>query len=297
LAKIKLFLFGDIFLPAFEFIAIVFLGSISAGLLGAMTGLGGGIVITPLLTLLLNVDMHFAIGSSLVAVIATSSGAAASYVKQGFTNIRIGMFLEVATTCGALCAALLSGLVPVAALSIIFGLVLLFSAYKASVPRQEHGLENKPDRLAQLLNLNGTFPVQSGSDQIDSDQPYKVINVIGGFVLMYIAGILSGLLGIGSGVVKVLAMDEMMRIPFKVSTTTSNFMIGVTACASAGIYLSKGYINPLISMPVVFGVLIGSNLGAKILAKANVVVLRKVFAIVIAIASMQMIWKGISGGI
>jgi uncharacterized membrane protein YfcA len=279
-------------LNTFEFTAVVGAGSLAAGLLGALTGLGGGVVIVPMLVLIFHVDLSYAIGASLVSVIATSSGAAASYVKEGYSNIRIGMFLEIATTVGALVGACLVtyAVVPKEAIAVIFGLVLLFSAYLSSRPRPEHVSGERPDRLATRLRLDGTYPTPQGM------QPYHVYHVPLGFGLMFLAGILSGLLGIGSGALKVLAMDQAMRIPFKVSTTTSNFMIGVTAAASAGIYLRQGYITPRLAMPVMLGVLLGSLLGARLLVILDTRVLRLVFGLVILALAVQMIYKGLSGG-
>ena len=272
-----------------EFTVLLGTASLFAGFLGALTGLGGGVVIVPLLALAFKVDMHYAIGASLVSVIATSSGSAAAYVREGFTNIRIGMFLEIATTLGAVAGAYLARDTPTKAIAIIFGLVLLYSA-GTSILRRKQLTENHPeDPLATRLRLNGTYPVD-GKKEL-----YNVRRVPLGFGLMFGAGTLSGLLGIGSGAVKVLAMDEAMSVPFKVSTTTSNFMIGVTAAASAGIYLSRGYIDPTIAMPVTLGVLAGSLIGAKFLVRAKVHVVRIIFALVIAALGLEMIYSGFTG--
>src|SRR5262245_9461879 len=206
-----------------EFSLLLWLGSTATGLLGPLTGLGGGVVLVPLLTLVFQVDIRYAIGASLISVIATSSGAAAAYVKEGFTNMRIGMFLEIATTMGALIGAWVAAWVPTSVIAIIFGVMLLYSAYLSKRPLPEH-LDGSPsDPLATRLRLDGHYPTRQGP------RFYHVHRVPFGFSLMALAGALSGLLGIGSGAVKVLAMDQAMRIPFKVSTTTSNFMIGVTA--------------------------------------------------------------------
>ena len=264
-------------------------GSLAAGLLGALTGLGGGVVIVPLLTLAFGVDIRYAIGASLVSVIATSSGAAAAYLKEGYSNIRVGMFLEVATTIGAVTGAYLAVSTPTKAIAIIFGIVLLYSAYSANKPQKDLLTDEPPDRWATLLKLDGKYPTARG------EKSYHVRHVPLGFGLMYVAGVLSGLLGIGSGAVKVLAMDQAMRIPFKVSTTTSNFMIGVTAAASAGIYLHRGYLDPGIAMPVMLGVLTGALIGARILPHAKVRTLRLVFSIVIAALAVEMIFKGVKG--
>src|SRR5271170_4806775 len=273
------------------FSALVFGTSVLAGLLGAMTGLGGGVVIVPALVLIFKVDIRYAIGASLVSVIATSSGAAAAYVREGLSNVRIGMFLEVATTLGALLGAYLTAKVSTHWIAIIFGFALLYSAYASF--RQRHGdvAPSKPDGLAAKLELYGTYPGPSG------DQPYTAKRVPLGFGIMFGAGTLSGLLGIGSGAVKVLAMDDAMKLPFKVSTTTSNFMIGVTAAASAGIYLSRGYIDPGIAMPVMLGVLCGSLVGTRILVKARVTTLKSVFALVIVVLGCEMVYNGIMGRI
>jgi uncharacterized protein len=274
-----------------EFTIVLALGSFVAGLLGALTGLGGGVVLVPLLTIFFKVDIRYAIGASLISVIATSSGAAAAYVKEGFSNIRIGMFLEIATTIGALCGAFLATVVSTKALLIIFGLVLLYSAYLSRKPRAPEERNLPEDQLATRLKMNGSFPSEEGV------RHYNVQRVPMGFGLMFGAGALSGLLGIGSGAVKVLAMDQAMKVPFKVSTTTSNFMIGVTAAASAGIYLNRGYVDPGLAMPVMLGVLAGSMLGVRILMKAETRILRMVFSVVIVVLGAQMIYKGIMGAI
>jgi uncharacterized membrane protein YfcA len=256
-----------------------------------MTGLGGGIVIVPFLALGLGVDLRYAIGASLVTIIATSSGAAAAYVKGGYTNFRIGMFLEVATTVGAVFGAFLAVLVSTSAIAVLFGAVLLYSAYLSNRPRPARPETAAPDLWATRLKMDSSFPTAEGP------RSYRVCNVPGGFLLMFVAGTLSGLLGIGSGAVKVLAMDQVMRIPFKVSTTTSTFMIGVTAAASAGVYLSRGYIDPVLAMPVVLGVLSGSMLGAKVLARTEPRVLRVVFSLVILALGAQLIYNGLTGRI
>ncbi|MFZ1917695.1 MAG: sulfite exporter TauE/SafE family protein [Terriglobales bacterium] len=273
------------------FTVAVAIVSFVAGLLGSLTGLGGGVVLVPLLTIFFHVDIRYAIGASLVSVIATSSGAAAAYVKEGFSNIRIGMFLEIATTVGALLGAYLATWIPTTAIATVFGIMLLYSAYISRRPRPPELRSLPPDPLATRLRLNGSFP------DLDGERSYNVQHVPVGFSLMFGAGALSGLLGIGSGAVKVLAMDQAMRIPFKVSTTTSNFMIGVTAAASAGVYLSRGYVDPGLSMPVMLGVLAGSLIGSRILVKAETRSLRLVFSLVILVLGLQMLYKGLSGRI
>jgi uncharacterized membrane protein YfcA len=272
-------------------VTLVGLGSFAAGLLGSLTGLGGGIVIVPMLTLLFHVDLRYAIGASLVSVIATSSGAAAAYVREGYTNIRIGIFLEIATTIGALTGAALAAFVPARGLAILFGLVLLYSAYRTFHGSEEHLSAEVADPWANRLRLNGAFPTPAGME------PYVVQSVPTGFGLMVGAGILSALLGIGSGAVKVLAMDRAMRLPFKVSTTTSNFMIGVTAAASAGIYLRRGYIDPTVTFPVMLGVVAGASLGARILTVTRADWLRRLFTAVVVVLAIEMLYKGATGGL
>ncbi|MEO7145197.1 MAG: sulfite exporter TauE/SafE family protein [Bryobacteraceae bacterium] len=272
----------------FETAPLVFLISALAGYLGALTGLGGGVVITPALTLLLGIDIRYAIGASLVSVIATSSGAAAAFVREGYSNIRIGMFLEIATTLGALTGAYLAARIATSALAIIFGVVLLHAAWQSSREHKGRAASEAPDALAARLKMDGSYPTQDGP------QRYHVGRVKTGFSLMFGAGTLSGLLGIGSGALKVIAMDQAMGVPFKVSTTTSNFMIGVTAAASAGVYLSRGYIDPALAMPVMLGVLLGALLGARQLIGARTRVLRRVFGIVVAAMAVEMIFSGIT---
>ncbi|MGD0383364.1 MAG: sulfite exporter TauE/SafE family protein [Thermoguttaceae bacterium] len=272
-----------------EFTGLIWLGSLAAGFLGGLTGLGGGVVIVPLLTLVFGVDIRYAIGASLVSVIATSSGAAAVYVKEGFTNLRIGMFLEIATTVGALVGAGVAARLSPDIVAVIFGVVLIGSAYLSSRPRPAKPGIERPDRIAAYLQFDGAYPGPDG--QI----AYHVRGVPTGFGLMFLAGGLSGLLGIGSGALKVLALDQAMRIPFKVSTTTSNFMIGVTAAASAGVYLNRGYIDPGLAMPVVLGVLPGAMLATVFLKSAKSVILRKVFAVVVLLLAVEMIYNGLTG--
>lgn len=272
------------------FSAIIAAASVCAGFLGSLTGLGGGFLVTPVLTLLLGVDIRYAIGASLISIIATSSGAAAAYVREGFTNLRVGMLLEIATVTGALVGASLVTVLPTRVITVVFGLVLVQSAYLTSRQLVDHETAGAPpDRLATRLRLDSAFPVAGG------ERHYRVRNVPGGFGLMGLAGLLSGLLGIGSGAVKVLAMDQVMRMPFKVSTATSNFMIGVTAAASAGIYLRHGYVDPGLVMPVMLGVLAGSMVGARLLFGAPTRRLRLLFAVVVVVIGLQMVYHGVAG--
>jgi uncharacterized membrane protein YfcA len=272
-----------------ESTVLIWLASAVAGFLGALTGLGGGVVVTPVLTLLFGVDLRYAMGASLVSVIATSSAAASAFVREGFSNIRIGMFLEIATTAGAVIGAFIAPHVPAAGLAILLGLVLLHSAWMSTRGRHDDHKSASADPLAQRLRLGSTYPGPEG------EQSYEVRQVKGGFAMMTGAGIISGLLGIGSGAFKVIAMDQIMRIPFKVSTTTSNFMIGVTAAASAGVYLHRGYIDPVLAMPVMLGVTAGSLFGARRLVGAQPRILRLVFGIVVGLLALEMIYSGITG--
>ncbi len=276
-------------LNALEFSLLVWTGSLAAGFLGSLTGLGGGIVIVPFLTSVFGVDIRYAVGASLVSVIATSSGAASAYIKQGFINLRLGMFLEVATTGGALVGALIATFVSVKALSVVLAVVLLYSAYLSGQPKLETPDEEVTEPLSTSLKLNGTCPTADGI------MSYQVHSFPAGFGLMAVAGVLSGMLGIGSGAFKVLAMDQVMRLPFKVSTTTSNFTIGVTAAASAGVYLARGYIDPGLSMPVMLGVLPGAFLGTKVLFGAKIEVLRTVFSFVLVVMALRMVYKIFTG--
>jgi uncharacterized membrane protein YfcA len=272
-----------------EMTLLIWLGSFLAGFLGALTGLGGGVVIIPLLTLGFGVDIRYAIGTALVSVIATSSGAAAAYVKEGFSNLRIGMLLEMATTAGALLGATAAVFLSANLVAILFGVVLLLSVITSLENPREHPRATSPDALAAHLRLSGSYP------GVDRTVTYGARHVPGGFALMILAGALSGLLGIGSGAFKVLALDRVMRVPYKVSTATSNFMIGVTAAASAGVYLNRGFVDPGLAMPVVLGVLPGAMLGTLFLARTRTRYLRMVFAAVIFALAVEMLLNGYLG--
>ena len=271
------------------FTLIMLLAAYGAGLLGSLTGLGGGVVVIPVLTLCFGVDFHYAVGAALVASIATSSGSGSAYVKEGITNIRLGMFLEIATTLGAVAGALVAVWLNNNVIAVIYGLVLLLTGTMQFVKKQAHtGI--KGSEAARRLKLFGTWPQKDGSEKA-----YELKHVGRGFSVMGIAGMLSGILGIGSGVLKVIAMDNMMKVPFKVSTTTSNFMMGVTACASAVVYIQRGNIVPGIACPVLIGVLFGALTGARLLKRLDVRMLRKVFAIAVFMVAANMIYMGITG--
>ena len=271
------------------FTLCVLVTGVLAGFIGSLTGLGGGLVLTPVLTLLFGVDLKYAIGASLIATIATSSGSAAAYVRDGLSNIRLGMLLEIGTVFGALFGAYLGGILPTRALGIVFGLVMLQTANgSARGPKAVEG-DVPPDPLAERLGLNGEYKSAEGT------VAYAVHRVRLGVLLMFGAGTFSGLLGIGSGSLKVPAMDIAMRIPFRVSTATSNFMIGVTAAASAGVYLGRGQIEPTLALPVMLGVVGGSVVGARVMPKLPVKLLRRVFAVLVAFVAVTMIGKGVLG--
>jgi uncharacterized protein len=271
------------------FTLITFLISVFAGGLGSLLGIGGGLIVIPALTLLLGIDIRYAIGASIVSVIATSSGAAAAYVRERMTNLRVAMLLEIGTTTGALTGAFLSGHIGGKWLYIIFGVVMGYSAIVMLRKRREAAHAGAPDALADRLRLHEAYY----DEAIGQDVHYRVTRTWLGLVLMYIAGMFSGLLGIGSGSLKVPAMDIAMRLPIKVSTATSNFMIGVTAAASAGVYFARGDINPFVAAPVAAGVLLGATVGSRLLGKLASRTIRIVFVVVLLWVSFQMLLRGV----
>lgn len=271
------------------FTIILLVASYLAGLLGSLTGLGGGVVVIPVLTLCFGVDFHYAIGGALVASIATSSGSGSAYVKEGITNIRLGMFLEIATTIGAVVGAIVAVWLNNSVIAIIYGCVLVLTAAMQQRRKSDHdGIVGS--EMARRLKLFGTWPQKDGTVR-----KYELRHVGGGFSVMLGAGVLSGILGIGSGVLKVIAMDGIMKVPFKVSTTTSNFMMGVTACASAVVYIQRGNIVPGIACPVMIGVLFGALTGARLLKRLDVRLLRRIFCIAILLVAVNMIYQGFTG--
>lgn len=269
------------------FVFLLLLISIVAGTFGALLGLGGGVVIVPVLTLGFGVNIRYAIGASIVSVIATSSGAAATYVRDHITNIRVAMLLEVGTTIGALFGAILSTHVQEQQLFFVFSSILFYSAWSMLRKRNQEDVSSpvpKTDYWAQRLKLNASYPDRALGKEIS----YSVTNVPLGFSLMFGAGIISGLLGIGSGALKVPAMDSAMKLPIKVSSATSNFMIGVTAAASAGAYYMRGDILPLVAAPVAIGVLLGSLIGTRLMMKWHSKRIRTLFIGVLLIIAIQM---------
>lgn len=268
--------------------SLLALAAFATGVVGALTGLGGGIILVPMLVLLFDVNLRNAAGASLVAVIATSSGAAAAYLSEGYTNLRIGMFLQLPSILGGIVGALMMVFVPAKPLLIIFGVVLMYSSYRSLHTEKEFDLDVPSDPLAVRLRMESSYPT------LDGWKPYKVHRVIPGFLLMTVAGILSGLLGIGSGAINVLAMDQVMRLPHKVSATTSNFMIGITAAASAGVYFDRGLIEPALTMPVMLGVFSGAIVGARILMLVRVKPLKIFFGVLVLLMALEMIYKGLA---
>ncbi|MSD84653.1 TSUP family transporter [Lactobacillus curvatus] len=263
-----------------------------AGVLGSVLGIGGGIIVTPVLTLAIGLDIKYAIGASIIAVIATSSGATIAYLKDDMLNLRVAMFLEIATTIGAIVGALLTGIVPTGFLFILFGAFLLFSTYnmiqklRGKVAEQHVGADE--DKWAKKLNLNGTYYDKANQKQVD----YAVEQVPGGFAMMFGAGIASGLLGIGSGVFKVTAMDTIMKMPLKPSSATSNLMMGVTAAASATVYFFSGAIIPSVAAPLAIGILVGSTVGSRIMQYLQPRVIRMIFIPILLYTGLQMVLKG-----
>lgn len=276
----------------FFFVTVVFTISVVAGLLGSLLGLGGGLILVPILTLLLKVDIRYAVGASIVSVIATSSGAAAAYVKDRLANLRVAMFLEMATTAGALTGAFLAGVVSGHGLYLVFGVVMAYSAVAMLRKLRAHAdAPVPPDALADRLGLHSSYFDEATGKEVD----YRVTRPLTGLGLMYAAGTVSGLLGIGSGALKVPAMDLAMRLPLKVSTATSNFMIGVTASASAGVYFARGDIDPFIASPVCLGVTLGAFVGSRYLTKLKSGWLRVLFVGVLLWVSFEMLRKGWTG--
>lgn len=271
------------------FSSLLLIFSFLAGLLGALTGLGGGFIVIPVLVLLFHINIHYAMGASLISVMATSSGTAAAYLREGYTNLRIGIFLEISTVIGALVGALLIAFVSKQFLMVVFSCVMFLSAYLTIKRKEETEVYHHSHPWADYLTLNGTYPTRQGI------KSYHVQRVPLALFIMGIAGVLAGLLGLGSGTIKVLAMDQVMRLPYKVSTTTSNFIIGITAAVSAGIYFANGYIQPLITFPVVIGVIAGSFLGAKFLTRLHTQVLRIIFGISICLIGIDMLYNALTG--
>jgi uncharacterized membrane protein YfcA len=261
--------------------------SVFAGFLGSLLGLGGGIIVVPALTLYFGIDIRYAVAASLISIIATSSGAAAGFLKDHLTNLRLAVILEVGTVAGAITGFIVSSEIKSSWLYLLFGGFLFFSSIMMF--RKKGDARSDIDHPWSVkLKLAGSYPNEKGVMTF-----YKVANVPLGIICVYFAGILSALLGIGSGIFKVMAMDGAMKLPMKVSSATSNFMIGVTAAASAGAYLLRGDIRPEIACPVAVGIIVGSWVGAKVMVRMPAAHIRKVFVVVLVVVSIQMILKGI----
>ncbi|WP_282002520.1 sulfite exporter TauE/SafE family protein [Geotalea uraniireducens] len=268
----------------------IFLIAIGAGIVGSILGLGGGIIIVPTLTLLFGLPIRTAVAASTVSIIATSTGAAVAYLQDRLTNTRVAMWLEMGTATGALTGALLAGVVNQRFLFVLFGLLLGYSGYNMFRARKsELPTGVVPDRLSQKLNLGGSYYDHLQHRQID----YQVTGTIPGLIIMYFSGAAAGLLGIGAGIFKVSAMDQVMRMPFKASTATSNFMIGVTAASGAVVYFARGDVKPLVAGPVVLGVLLGALVGTRLMIRMRTTTIRKLFIPLIAYTAVEMIYKGV----
>jgi len=274
-------------LTALFFYIIIFVASYLSGLLGALTGLGGGGILVPLLVLFFHVNIYYAMGASLISAMAMSTVTSATYLRQGYTNIRIGMFLEIGAVIGALAGAVIVAFLSISAISFIFGIMLFISAYLSLRRREDEEQSTSSHSWAIKLRLASAYPVYGEHKVYTVQHPPLALLVMG------ISGALSGLLGIGGGIMKVLAMDHVMRLPYKVSTTTSNFMIGITAAVSAGIYLSRGYINPSVTVPVMLGIIAGSFHGTRLLSRVHQRILRMVFSAVVCVLGAQMIYKAL----
>jgi len=284
----------------YEYLLLMFLISILAGLIGSLVGVGGGILVVPALTLIFGVPIQYAAGASIVSVIATSSGSATAYVRDRLTNLRIGMFLEIGSATGAILGAISTFFIVRSGLSYLlflaFGLVLFFSAYTTAVrirkerEREAERVNLTPNKIATRLKLGGEYEDKVLKAKIS----YVADSVPAAFVVMACAGLMAGLLGVGGGVLKVVGMDNFMKLPFKVSSTTSNFMIGVTAAASTAIFYVGGYINPILAAPVAIGVVVGSFVGAKVLVRTKPVSLRWLFVVALVAIGIEMIYQGLS---
>ncbi len=268
---------------------VAFVASIAAGVLGALVGLGGGIIVVPALTLFLGVEIRYAIGASIISVIATSSAASARYIRDGLANLRVGMLLEPSTAIGGVLGGVLAGLLDPRWLYLCFGSMMALTALAMSRQRDADGaLPLHPDPLARKLGLHGTVPGARGVPP----RVYEVVRVRTGMSIAFGAGIMSGLLGVGGGIVKVPTMSLIMGMPLKAATATSTLMIGVTAAASAGVYISRGDVDPLIAGPVAAGVLVGASFGGSVLGRTRSGLLRAIFIIVLLVIALRMVMRG-----
>ena len=269
---------------------VLFPIAIVAGVMGAILGLGGGIIIVPALTLLFGVPMRTAVAASTVSIIATSTGAAVAYLNDKLTNIRVAMWLEMGTASGATTGALVAGYLNQRFLFILFGALLGYSGYNMLKSRgKDRARMVVPDRVSRRLLLAGSYHDQALGRQVD----YQVNHSVPGLIIMYFSGIAAGLLGIGAGIFKVPAMDQVMGMPFKASTATSNFMIGVTAASGAVVYFARGDVQPLVAGPVVLGVLVGALIGARLMVRLKGTTVRRLFIPLILYTAVMMIYRGV----
>lgn len=264
---------------------------VGAGVLGAILGIGGGMIITPVLTIMMGLDIKYAIGASIISVIATSSGSTIAYLKDDMLNLRVAMFLEIATTVGAIMGALLVGVFSSNFLYVLFGFFLLYSTYnmiRKLMDKKGESVYTGHDPIVDKFKLSSTYYDKAEQKQID----YSMKNVPGGFIMMWAAGLASGLFGIGSGAFKVIAMDTIMKMPLKPSSATSNLMMGVTAAASATVYFFNGSIRPDIAAPLAIGVLVGATIGARLMQVLKPRIIRMIFIPIILYMGVQMALKG-----
>ncbi|WP_419182005.1 sulfite exporter TauE/SafE family protein [Lacticaseibacillus pabuli] len=271
--------------------ALLLVTGLAAGILGAILGIGGGMIVTPVITILMGVDIKYAIAASIIAVIATSSGATIAYLRDDLLNLRVAMFLEIATTVGAIVGAIAAGFVPGNFLYWLFGALLIFSTYnmvRKLMGKKDAIPAEADDKIADKLRLGGSYYDKSTGKNVD----YSVTNVPGGFTMMFGAGLASGMLGIGSGAFKVIAMDTIMHMPLKPSSATSNLMMGVTAAASATVYFFNGSLQPGIAAPLAIGILLGATIGTRVMVLLPTRVLRMIFVPIMGYMGIQMLLKG-----
>ncbi len=267
---------------------LIFLISIAAGFVGAMSGMGGGIILIPALTFL-GMDIKHSIAVSIISVIATSSGSASAYVRDKITNLKIGMFLEMFTILGAIVGAAITLATGQRYLYFLFGIVLLASWVALLIQRRiKEKPEAQQDRFSQWLELSGSYYDQATHETIS----YKAVRSYFGALLMFGAGLVAGLLGIGAGALKVLIHDLVMGLPPKVSTTTSNLIIGVTALAGASVYLAAGLVDTGLIAPVILGVVAGAFIGTRVLVKVTNQVVRNIFLVVLIVLGLEMLLRG-----
>jgi uncharacterized membrane protein YfcA len=257
-------------------IFLIFVGSLAAGVFGALLGLGGGVLLVPMLTLLFGFDFHIAVGASIVGVIATSSGAASAYLRDHLTNVRLGMTLELATTVGALVGGTIAGYLGHDVLALLFGLVLFYTSFSMARGNPELAVEEP-----------------RGKPTAADGASYNIHSYPAGMAVAAFAGSISGLLGIGGGIIKVPAMYLLMGVPLRIAAATSNFMVGVTAAASAFVYYARGDIHPLIAGPTALGVYVGALFGTRIGERFRNRGLEWLFAVVLALVAISMISSGL----